>query len=82
MKVLKTVFIMIGAVIGAGFASGKEIFEYFAKYGVLSLLFVFPLFLCIYFFLFNYLKFGESYGNYDLKQSNKFLCKQRNAALF
>lgn len=77
MKVLKTVFIIIGAVIGAGFASGKEIFEYFAKYGVLSLLFVVPLFLCIYFFLFNYLKFGESYGNYDLKQSNKFLCKPR-----
>lgn len=76
MKIIKTSFIIIGAVIGAGFASGKEIFEYFAKYGVCSLLFVVPLFFCIYLFLNNYLKFGANYENYDLKKSNKFLCKQ------
>ena len=74
MKIFKTSFVIIGAVIGAGFASGKEIFEYFAKYGICSLIFVIPLFFCIYFFLYTYLKFGENKENFNLKQSNKYLC--------
>ncbi len=77
MIVLKTTFVIIGAIIGAGFASGKEIFEYFAKYGICSLIFVIPLFVCIYFFLYNYLKFGQNCNNFDLKHSNKYLCKTK-----
>ncbi len=77
MKVIKTSFIIIGAIIGAGFASGKEIFEYFAKYGILSILFVIPLFVCMTFFIYNYLKFGEHESNFELKKSNKFLCKDK-----
>lgn len=76
MKVFKTSAVIIGAIIGAGFASGKEIFEYFAKYGILSLLFVIPLFFAIFFFVFTYLKFGENKQNFNLKQSNQILCKQ------
>lgn len=75
MKVFKMSAIIIGAIIGAGFASGKEIFEYFAKYGICSLFFIIPLFVFIYFFIYTYLKFGENNENFDLKQSNKFLCK-------
>lgn len=75
MKVLKTSFVIIGAVIGAGFASGKEIFEYFAKYGIWSLLFVIPLFFCMYFFFYTYLNFGSKQKDFNLKESNKYLCK-------
>ncbi len=76
MKIFKTSAIIIGAIIGAGFASGKEIFEYFAKYGICSLFFVIPLFFVIFFFVYTYLKFGENKEDFNLKQSNKYLCKQ------
>lgn len=37
-NVLKVVFVIIGTIIGAGFASGKEIYLFFYKYGVLGIL--------------------------------------------
>lgn len=77
MRILKTSAIIIGAIIGAGFASGKEIFEYFAKYGIFSLLFVVPLFFLIAFFIYHYLKFGYGIENFDLKESNKNLYGQK-----
>lgn len=35
---LKTVFVIIGTLIGAGFASGKEIYIFFAKYGAYGII--------------------------------------------
>ena len=35
---LKVVFVIIGTLIGAGFASGKEVYIFFNKYGSLGLL--------------------------------------------
>lgn len=77
MKVLKASAVIIGAIIGAGFASGKEIFEYFAKYGIVSLLFVVPLFFCFAFFINTYLKFGEKMQNLHLKQCTNLICKHK-----
>ena len=37
-KILKAVFVIIGAVIGAGFASGQEIYIFFYQYGVNGIL--------------------------------------------
>lgn len=73
MKTLKISFLIIGSVIGAGFASGKEIFEYFAKFGAPSLLFVVPLFFCFYFLFRIFLKFGEKEKDFNLILSNKKL---------
>ena len=78
MKVLKTSMLIIGSIIGAGFASGKEIFTFFAKYGVISLLFVVPLFFLIYLFNYVYLKFGSKFKNFDLKKGNHLLCKNKS----
>lgn len=75
MIVFKTAFVIIGAIIGAGFASGKEIFEYFAKFGIYSLLFVIPLFVFFYFFIYTYLKFGENHANFDLKKFSSSIGK-------
>lgn len=33
VETLKILFVIIGTIIGAGFASGKEIYLFFAKYG-------------------------------------------------
>lgn len=33
MKILSCVFVIIGVIIGAGFASGKEIYTFFYIYG-------------------------------------------------
>lgn len=73
MKVVKIAFIIIGAKIGAGFASGKEIFEYFAKFGINSLLFVIPLFFLFYFFTYICLTFGAGFSDFNLKKGNDIL---------
>lgn len=33
MKILSCIFVIIGVIIGAGFASGKEIYTFFFVYG-------------------------------------------------
>ena len=38
MKILKVVFVIIGTLIGAGFASGQEIYIFFFSYGIKGLL--------------------------------------------
>ena len=78
MKVLKTSFIIIGSVIGAGFSSGKEIFEYFAKFGLYSFLFIIPLFFCFYFIIKLYLKYGEKHKELSVVNINSKLSKPAN----
>ena len=51
MSVLTAIFVIIGNVIGAGFATGKEIVVFYAKYGVMGLLSaIFSAVLFYYFF--------------------------------
>ena len=38
MAILKVVFVIIGTLIGAGFASGQEIYIFFFSYGVKGLM--------------------------------------------
>lgn len=73
MRVIKISAIIVGTIIGAGFASGKEIFEYFAKYGAKSIIFVIPLFFLLYCFIFSNLKYGNTYGNLSFLERNKIL---------
>ncbi|MBO7526996.1 MAG: hypothetical protein J6T74_03760 [Clostridia bacterium] len=73
MKVLKIAFVIVGAKIGAGFASGKEIFEYFAKFGAKSLFFVPFLFVLLYSFTYILLTFGSNFKKYSLKEGNNAL---------
>ena len=77
MKVIKISSIIIGSIIGAGFASGKEIFEYFAKYGIYSLFFIIPLFIFFSFFIYIYLSFGQQTKGLEFKNANKLLCKDK-----
>lgn len=77
MKVLKTSLCILGSIIGAGFATGKEIFTFFAKYGVYSILFLIPLFFLFYIFNLVYLKFGSKFKNCDLQKTNRLLCKDK-----
>lgn len=75
MEVLKIVFLIIGAKIGAGFASGKEIFTYFAKYGIISLFFIIPLFFLFYYFVYYLLCFGANKSSFNIKDGNNDLFK-------
>ena len=38
MSILKVVFVIIGTLIGAGFASGQEVYIFFYSYGVKGIL--------------------------------------------
>lgn len=47
--IFQAVSVILGAIIGAGFASGREIVSFFAEYGFLSLIFLIPLFFVFFF---------------------------------
>ena len=55
MKVVSTIFLIFGMIVGAGFASGNEIVVYFSRFGNMSYVYILMsailLFLILYFFL-------------------------------
>lgn len=57
------VFVIIGSFIGAGFASGKEIANYFARHKLLGLFFAIVLGAVFYFFILQTLKIGKNLKN-------------------
>lgn len=66
-KVFIVVFLIFGTVVGSGFASGKEIFVYFTRFGQLSFLYI--LLACLLFFLIFY--FFLTKGERVLKKFDK-----------
>lgn len=70
MNTIKTIFVIIGSIIGAGFASGKEIYEYFAKFGSISILYCLPLFFLFFILIKTYLNFGSKFKSSNLKTFN------------
>lgn len=74
MKELKTAFLIVGAIIGAGFASGKEIYVYFAKYGGISFLFLIPLFFLIFLFTKTFLSLGNLNKQVSISSINNSIC--------
>ncbi len=71
-KVLPSVFLIVGTIIGAGFASGREISSFFAKFGVYSLFFLPILFIIFYFVFKMLLSIGKDKKFDSLKQLNAF----------
>lgn len=70
-KLFLASMLILGAIIGAGFCSGKEIVSYFAKYGLVSLFFV-PLMFLLYYFIFKlFLSFGRKEKLSRLDDINK-----------
>ena len=53
-KVLPAVFLIVGTMIGAGFASGREISVFFARFGVYSLFFL-PILFILFYYVFKLL---------------------------
>ena len=60
MKQIKIIFLIIGTIIGAGFISGKEVFEFFSKFGYYSYLVILPMFFCLYYFITKLLLIGAN----------------------
>ena len=48
MKIISLVFMLLGTFIGAGFIGGREVYEYFAKYGsfAFSMIILFSILFC------------------------------------
>ena len=63
-KVLSVVFLIVGTIIGAGFASGREISVFFARFGIYSLFFMPFLFILLYFIFKLFLNIGR-HKNFD-----------------
>jgi len=63
------VFVIIGSFIGAGFASGKEIANYFARHKLFGLFFAIVLGAVFYFFILQTLKIGRTLNHNNLYNS-------------
>lgn len=61
-KILSTIFLLVGTIIGAGFASGREISLFFAEFGYDSLFFL-PIVFILFYYLFKlFLTIGSKYN--------------------
>ena len=70
MDIIRCVFVIIGAIIGAGFASGKEIYSFFYIYGNKGVIGIFISFILIGYIIFKCLKIIKKY---EIENYNEFL---------
>ena len=66
---LKFSLLVVGAIVGAGLASGQEIVVFFAQYGFVSMFFLIALFLLFFLGANQFLSFGKVYYSPDFKNS-------------
>jgi uncharacterized membrane protein YkvI len=72
-KIFSLVFLIIGSIIGAGFASGKEIDLYFVQYGGISILLILLLPFVFYFIIYNFLKFVKDNDINSIAEFNSII---------
>lgn len=72
----KSIFAITASIVGAGFASGKEISVYFLQFGLTSILFAVIIFLLFGFGIKIILKVGQFHSNLD--ELNTFLYKRKS----
>lgn len=74
-KILTLTFLIISNFIGAGFASGKEIYEFYARFGIVSIFFIIIFFVVLQFLINYILKLGKK--NRDLNIFDYIILKNR-----
>jgi len=70
------IFLIIGAIIGAGFSSGKEIIVFFSGAGNFSYILIFLITLFLYIVLSSLIKLGQNIKPSNIKDINKILFKK------
>lgn len=70
------IFLILGAIIGAGFSSGKEIIVFFTGSGNFSYLLIVSITFFLYFILSSLIKLGEKVKPNNIKDINKTLFKK------
>lgn len=73
---LSFIFLLLGAIIGAGFSSGKEIAVFFSGAGNLSFIIIILTMFFLYFILKNMMILGQSVNSKNIKDFNKILFKK------
>ncbi len=66
-------FLILATIIGAGFASGKEIYVFFTRFGVISFLNIIICFILFYLSIKLYLNVGSSYKPKNVLEANKLI---------
>lgn len=66
-------FLILATIIGAGFASGKEIYVFFTRFGLFSFFNIFLCFLLFYFSIKLYLNIGLKYKPKNVLEANKLI---------
>lgn len=70
------IFLIIGAIIGAGFSSGKEIVVFFSGAGNFSFILIVLITIFLYFVLSSLIKLGQNIKTNNIKDINKILFKK------
>lgn len=72
-KVFTLICLILASIIGAGFASGKEIEVFFSRYGTISIIAIALSFILFVVLLILYLTFGKKYNTNNLFETNQLL---------
>jgi uncharacterized membrane protein YkvI len=72
-RIFSLIFLIIGSIIGAGFASGKEIDLYFVQYGGISIILIILMPLIFYFIIFEFIKFAKRNNINTIAEFNSFI---------
>ena len=78
MKQLKTIFLIIGTIIGAGFVSGKEISSFFTLFGYYSYIFIPFIFVLLYYSINKLLIIGSKNNINNIDDLNLIIFKKNN----
>lgn len=82
-KILKAVFVIIGTLIGAGFASGQEIYLFFYQYGMNGILGIVISSLLLGFVTYKVLRISQENGVTNYKSFlERFIKKEKNLEIF
>lgn len=73
---LSFIFLLLGAIIGAGFSSGKEIAVFFSGAGKFSCLIIVLTMIFLYFVLKNFILLGKKVKTNNIKEINKIIFKR------
>lgn len=70
------IFLILGSIIGAGFASGKEIEVFFSNAGIISFFVIFVSMIFLFFVLKNLITFSNNLKSFNISHINKLLFKK------
>ncbi|MBQ8749885.1 MAG: hypothetical protein IJZ29_05415 [Clostridia bacterium] len=70
-RVFDCVSVLVGTIVGAGFATGNEIYQFFAKYGYISYILIAFFFICMFAFTYKIMLLANKHNAFTIDDLSK-----------